>query len=272
MAPVRSSLVLGSVLLAGCAGEIADEELSSEVESASTGPAAKENAVVASVTDGDTVVVNLSSATGTRGVRVRLLSIDAPETQHRTREGQEPWATESKRVLEGILPIGTSVTLLTPGTDVHKRYLSRIVRHAPGDPVKGLDVNVELVRRGAAFPFPFCRPTSACSRTDLRKSDALAFSKACHAAQRSGAGVFDPKRLLSETSYELRDRGWGQHEIVWFGDVTTGLYVPYDRRAEVDVCDRVAFALTTVTGRTSEPHPPPSAKGNPETWGFKPAP
>lgn len=257
--------------LSGCAGaEEAGEPGESEA-AATAAPRPSEEVVVASVTDGDTVLV--LRAGEPKPVRVRLLSIDAPETKHRDQEDQDPWATASMVELRRLLPKGTRVTLQTPATDVHKRFLSRIVRHAEGDPKGGLDINLELVRRGAAFPFAFCRPTSPCTLGDLRQANAPAFARACQEAKlaKRPGGIFDPRRPLNETPYELRDRAWErQKEIVWFGNLLTGKYVGYEARDTIDVCNRVAFALTTVNGRVEEPIPSPGEPGSPERSGFDP--
>src|SRR5262245_17398289 len=94
-----------------------------------------ERARIARVIDGDTIVL-------TNGARVRLLQIATPE----------PGAAEctpraAGRQLRRLLPEGAAVTLEPdPPLDLVDRYgrLLRYVRRG------GLDVNLELVRRGAA--------------------------------------------------------------------------------------------------------------------------
>lgn len=168
--------------------------------------------------------------------------------------------------------MGTSVTLETPRTDTYSRRLSRVLRHAPGDPARGLDVNLEMVRLGAAVPVAFCRPTSRCTLNDFAKARAPSFAAACREAKAAGrpGGIFDARSPLLEAPYELRDRAWDQQkEVVWVGDVLTGKYVPYEDRGRIDVCNRVAFALTTVNGRAEEKIPGLEQSGNPEQVGFK---
>jgi micrococcal nuclease len=95
-------------------------------------------AVVARVGDGDTLDVR-------GGARVRLLQIDAPELG----EG-ECYAREAKRELERLAPRGARVELTgDPELDDVDRY-GRLLRYVARDKT---NVNVELVRRGAAAPY-----------------------------------------------------------------------------------------------------------------------
>ena len=99
---------------------------------------AEEDAVVQRVADGDSLVLR-------GGARVRLLQIDAPELG----EG-ECYGREALRELERILRPGDEVVLeADPRLDRFDRYrrLLRYVRSAD------TNVNVELVRRGAATPY-----------------------------------------------------------------------------------------------------------------------
>jgi micrococcal nuclease len=92
-------------------------------------------AVVASVIDGDTIAL-------ASGARVRLLQIDTPEP------GQgECFSRAAGRELRRLLPTGTRVTLEADRPlDLTDRYgrLLRYVRRG------AMNVNIELVRRGAA--------------------------------------------------------------------------------------------------------------------------
>jgi endonuclease YncB( thermonuclease family) len=93
---------------------------------------------VADVLDGDTITL-------TDGRHVRLVQLDAPETD----EG-ECYAGEAKRVLERLLPPGMGVEIETdPALDRRDRF-GRILAYAKRD---GTNVNLELVRQGAAAPW-----------------------------------------------------------------------------------------------------------------------
>lgn len=98
-----------------------------------------ENAVVARVGDGDSLDVH-------SGERVRLVQIDAPELG----EG-ECYAREARRELERLAGPGVRVELeADPALDDEDRF-GRLLRYV----VAESNVNVELVRRGAATPYFF---------------------------------------------------------------------------------------------------------------------
>lgn len=92
---------------------------------------------VARVVDGDTLVLR-------GGARVRLLQVDAPEA------GRECYAGAATRELARLAGPGT-VVVLEPDArlDESDRY-GRLLRYVR---VGAVNVNVELVRRGAATPY-----------------------------------------------------------------------------------------------------------------------
>lgn len=95
-------------------------------------------ATVQRVADGDSLVLD-------GGDRVRLLQIDAPELG-----AGECYGREALRELESMLRQGDVVVLESdPGLDRVDRY-RRLLRYVR---VKDTNVNVELVRRGAATPY-----------------------------------------------------------------------------------------------------------------------
>jgi endonuclease YncB( thermonuclease family) len=98
-----------------------------------------EQATVAWVNDGDTLTL-------TGGAKVRLVQIDAPELQ------TDCYGRAALRALRGLTPKGTRVTLVRdPDLDARDRY-GRLLRYV----YRGQrNVNVELVRRGAASPYYF---------------------------------------------------------------------------------------------------------------------
>lgn len=99
------------------------------------GSGAGGEAVVASVVDGDTLVLR-------GGERVRLLQIDATEVGT-----GECYSRKAASVLRSLLPAGTRVRLeADPRLDAVDRY-GRLLRYVHRG---SLNVNVELVRRGAA--------------------------------------------------------------------------------------------------------------------------
>jgi micrococcal nuclease len=95
-------------------------------------------ATVARVGDGDSLDLR-------GGVRIRLVQIDAPELG----EG-ECYSRESRAVLERLVPRDREVELESdPRLDDVDRY-GRLLRYVHA---AGTNVNVELVRRGAAAPY-----------------------------------------------------------------------------------------------------------------------
>jgi micrococcal nuclease len=94
-------------------------------------------ATVERIIDGDTLVVR-------GGARVRLVQIDAPES------GEECYAAASTLELARLSPPGSHVVLeADPQLDRVDRY-GRLLRYIHAG---GRNVNLELVRRGAATPW-----------------------------------------------------------------------------------------------------------------------
>lgn len=126
---VRASLLLvallASLVLAGCARET---------------DLAGEKATVAEVIDGDTLRLE-------DGRRLRLVQIDAPEVPDR-----ECYGADAAAALLRLAPAGTEVTLLRdPVLDGVDRF-DRLLRYVL---VGAKNLNVELVREGAAAPYFF---------------------------------------------------------------------------------------------------------------------
>ena len=96
--------------------------------------------VVARVADGDTLTL-------TNGSKIRLVQIDAPEIA-----AQECYAQAARRELLRLAPVGSHVALegdpALGGADRTGRLLRYVKRGTT-------NVNLELVRRGAAAPYFF---------------------------------------------------------------------------------------------------------------------
>jgi endonuclease YncB( thermonuclease family) len=94
--------------------------------------------VVASVYDGDTLTLR-------DGRRVRLLQIDTPELGSR-----ECYSRAARTALVALAPPGKNVVLeADPALDRVDRY-GRLLRYVKRN---GVNVNLELTRRGAAAPY-----------------------------------------------------------------------------------------------------------------------
>jgi micrococcal nuclease len=97
--------------------------------------------VIDHVVDGDTVTLR-------NGQRVRLVQIDTPEVYF----GTECYGPQASATTKRLLPPGTRMRLLpepaTDRVDQYGRLLRYVVRAKDG-----LNVNVQLVRVGAAAPY-----------------------------------------------------------------------------------------------------------------------
>jgi endonuclease YncB( thermonuclease family) len=97
--------------------------------------------VIDHVADGDTVTLR-------NGQRVRLVQIDTPEVYF----GTECYGPQASATTKRLLPPGTRVRLFvepaTDRVDQYGRLLRYIVRARDG-----VNVNVQLVRVGAAAPY-----------------------------------------------------------------------------------------------------------------------
>jgi micrococcal nuclease len=97
-------------------------------------------ATVQEVLDGDTIVLQ-------DGRHVRLVQLDAPETDER-----ECYADQARTTLYRLIPPGTEVEIETdPALDKVDLY-GRTLAYVRKD---GININVELVRQGAAAPWFF---------------------------------------------------------------------------------------------------------------------
>jgi endonuclease YncB( thermonuclease family) len=94
------------------------------------------SASVLSVGDGDTITV----IEGSKRIKVRLACIDAPETS------QSPYGMEARKKLQGLLPIGSQVTLKTKTTDRYGRSVSEVLKGSA-------NINQSLVESGNAFVY-----------------------------------------------------------------------------------------------------------------------
>jgi micrococcal nuclease len=148
---------------------------------ASNHEASADVAVVASVYDGDTLRLR-------DGRRVRLLQIDTPELG-----SGECYSRAARTALLRLAPIGRPVVLeIDPHLDRVDGY-GRLLRYVKRN---GINVNVELLRRGAGAPYFYRgergRHAAALLRAARRaKSARRGLWKACPSA------VLDPYRAIT---------------------------------------------------------------------------
>jgi micrococcal nuclease len=128
---------------------------------AAVASSASESATVAYVNDGDTLRT-------TSGRRVRLLQIDAPELNG------DCFGKAALAALRRLAPEGAHITLVRdPALDATDRY-GRQLRYVL---VPGTNVNVALVREGAASPYFFRNGRGRYARDLL---DAVTEARAAH--------------------------------------------------------------------------------------------
>jgi endonuclease YncB( thermonuclease family) len=121
------ALLLVTALATGCRSEEAEP------------PSPPESAVVARVNDGDTLTLR-------DGARVRLVQIDAPELF------DECYGHAASQALLALAPPGSRITLSGDEALDDRDQHGRLLRYVT---VGDTNVNVELVRRGAASPYFF---------------------------------------------------------------------------------------------------------------------
>ena len=91
---------------------------------------------VLSIGDGDTISVTEKN----QRIKVRLACIDAPETS------QTPYGMEARKALQGLLPIGSEVTLKIKATDRYGRSVAEVLKGRT-------NINQSLLGSGNAFVY-----------------------------------------------------------------------------------------------------------------------
>lgn len=178
---LAGSLALGA--LAGCAGPPsdggpppADPPLSPPEEAGAAGSGSSLPAVVSRVTDGDTIRVRV----GGRSERVRLLGIDAPETQ----DPDAPVACfgpQAAARARALLPPGSAVTVVTdPTQDRRDRYGRLLAYVFPAGSHR--PANEALVALGAARVYVYRRERPFRRLADFRRAETD--------ARRAGRGLW----------------------------------------------------------------------------------
>lgn len=98
------------------------------------------------VEDADTITIQ--NMRGDRNLKIRLAGIDAPETAHENRAAQ-PYAEEAKRIATEMISKAKDVRIITqPGDSTYGRQVAMVY-------ADGVNVNLELLKRGAAAYLPY---------------------------------------------------------------------------------------------------------------------
>lgn len=174
------------------------------------------------VNDGDT----LSFVTPIKGSRsVRFLNIDTAEMGGDT---QEPYATDARDYLRGLLPQRTDITIQTDVEefDVYDRVLGHVIRESDG-----LNTNLRLLREGHASTYVLW-PNVAFFE-DYRDAQI--------AAQDDGHGIWDPQEGIAELPFEYRLRSGDREPDKYVGDWFTERYVEPADYEDVHVNNRLFF-------------------------------
>ena len=185
------------------------------------------------VVDGDT----LHGVDGSgKTIKVRMQGIDAPELHLATDEGvfgQLPWGAQSEKVMSSLVRIGDAGKIHSYGFDKYGRTLGQVV-------VKGMNLNLEMVKRGAAVSYAIC-PAGDCTEASVREQQAYEFQEACQYAKDKGLGIFDARKPLKEMPFEFRIRMQKRQPDKFVGNLKTSQYVTPERYNEIPVCDRIFF-------------------------------
>jgi len=199
-------------------------------------------AVVGSVTDGDTLRLR-------DGRRVRLVQIDAPELG-----GGECYSRAARTALLALAPPGSAVTLeADPELDRVDRY-GRLLRYVHRSTV---NVNVELVRRGAAAPYFYGGDRGRYASVLLRAARAAKAAKrglwkACPAT------VLDPERAIATGTSGPSAKTAGRCDPNYAG----GCVPPYP--PDLDCADIRALGIAPVRVVGDDPH---RLDGDHDGWG-----
>ncbi|UCH79990.1 MAG: thermonuclease family protein [Nitrospiraceae bacterium] len=137
------------------------------------------------VTDGDTVVIAIEK--GDRDITCRLYGIDSPEKPTRDRRGQ-PYSKEAGQELKQLV-FAQNVEVITTGEKTHGREVCIIKKD-------GMDINLEMVRRGYAWAY----------RKHLKSPYASAYIEAEKKARVQGLGIWQESNPLPP--WEFKRRHW----------------------------------------------------------------
>ncbi|CAI9418304.1 thermonuclease family protein [Nocardioides marinus] len=129
---------------------------------------------VTAVVDGDTLRVE--DLAGRPLGRVRLLGIDAPEVAHPPAPA-ECYADQATDLLEDLVPVDSTVQLVTDSGQPDRDRYDRLLRYVDHDDV---DVAQELLARGAARRYDAAQ--------DLAREDS--YSAAAGDAQEAASGLW----------------------------------------------------------------------------------
>lgn len=179
-------------------------------------------ATIERVVDGDTVHLQ-GTVLGTK--KVRLLSIDAPETNYQGKK-QSPHGEQAKQHLQSLLPAGTRVAILTDRetTDDYGRLLAHIKKG-------NVNINQQMLSDGYAVTY-FLYPNQRYFQS---------YQKAYVEARKYQRGIWNEEDPLQELPYEFRMRVGHQKPTKYVGDFDRKIYVSPDEYDQIAVEKRLFF-------------------------------
>jgi endonuclease YncB( thermonuclease family) len=179
-------------------------------------------ATIERVVDGDTVHLQ-SAVLGTK--KVRLLSIDAPETNYQGKK-QSPHGEQAKEHLQSLLPAGTRVTILTDRetTDDYGRLLAHIQKG-------NININQRMLSDGYAVTY-FLYPNQRYFQS---------YQRAYVEARKNQRGIWNAEDPLQELPFEFRMRVSYQKPTKYVGDYDRKVYVSPDEYEQIAVEKRLFF-------------------------------
>jgi endonuclease YncB( thermonuclease family) len=205
---------------------------------------AAEGAVVSAVYDGDTLTLQ-------NGHRVRLLQIDTPELG-----SGECYSRAARTALVRLAPVGSRITLEADGSLDHVDRYGRLLRYVHGS---GKNINLELVREGAAAPYFYRGERGRYARALLAaardaKSAKRGLWKAC------ASTVLDPTNAVAtgRSGPAAAPKTNGKCDPNYTG----GCVPPYP--PDVDCADIRALGIAPVRVIGSDPH---GLDGDNDGWG-----
>ncbi len=174
------------------------------------------------VNDGDTLQF-YPAISGSKSVR--FLNVDSPEMGGDT---QEPWATNSRDHLRGLLPQRTKITIQTDVEvlDIYGRVLGHVIREKDK-----FNTNREQLRMGHAVTYVIW--PNVMNFEDYRAAQ--------KEAQNNGRNIWNPSNPLTELPFLYRCRIDNCTLSKPVGDWYTKKYVDPADWAKVDVNNRVFF-------------------------------
>lgn len=179
-------------------------------------------ATIERVIDGDTVHLR-GSVLGTK--KVRLLSIDAPETNYQGKK-QSPHGEQATQHLQSLLPAGTQVTIVTDyeTTDDYGRLLAHIKKG-------NININQQMLSDGYAVSY-FLYPNQKYFQS---------YQQAYAKARKQQRGIWNAKDPLPELPFVFRMRVSHQQPTKYVGDYHRKVYVSPDKFEQIAIEKRLFF-------------------------------